>query len=160
MPALLAALLLAATPMPAGSESATFSAVPSRGSNGAVVRVGYYDTGPGRPPGQWFERETKGRDGVSVLSWTTAKECPAVSAVYRAMDRIELPRLTPPGSDAILVVADGTWYTLERDAFYKPDGQIGRIRLESNVGTALSTWIDAMMKALAPCWSQARPPAD
>ena len=145
--------------MPPDSEDATFSLSSALRRTGVVVRTGFRSAGPGQASSQWFEREERRHGRRSTLSWTTDKDCPAAASAYRSIDAIELPRLTSPNPEVITVMADGSWYTLERDAYYETDGVVGRIRLGSNVGTSLALWVDSMMAALQPCWTQKRPPS-
>jgi hypothetical protein len=155
---LLPALLLSAQPVEAPAAPpephafANFSrAFPSGGGAFTRIEIALLDpAAPGQRPGYLF-REMRGHRIVRIASTRT---CPAAWAVVDRIEVIGMPWLDAPGAGRASgsEVLDGADYVLEAPALH-PSGMAGRARIESNGGTALADWVDAMMRTLEPCWT-------
>lgn len=106
----------------------------------------------------WFRRAAA-RDGFGPPEYATTVECPVAHDRLESLEQMPMPAPDLPGfgREMTQIIADGAQYVLEARAIHQ-DGQLGDLRLTSNVGSPLARWIDALMAALEPCWRPVRPP--
>lgn len=81
--------------------------------------------------------------------------CPGTHSKLVELEELTMPMPDVPnvGREVELITLDGAQFRLSIDGLY---GQLGAwIALESNHGTPLANWIDAMLGVLEPCWRPA-----
>ena len=69
------------------------------------------------------------------------------------MPALHVPEVSP--DQATVVRADGAAYRLVAGGQYQ--GEAGRVALTFGTATPVAKWVDASLRALAPCWRSKLP---
>jgi hypothetical protein len=110
----------------------------------------------------WFLAAIEGGPWTNMrFRWADGASCPAALDLLKDVRRIELPSPVLPFRDGRdeggEIVLDGRIYRLYVDSSSVSGQSSGRMYMESNTDTELSKWIDHMLRALEPCWSNKVP---
>ena len=104
----------------------------------------------------WFERQIMILGRRQSVAWADTQGCTAARTHLARMAALA-PRFDRLGSeDEVELVADGASYVLDAPV---ADGN-GSLHVETTSSGPIRTWIDAMLAALEPCWTAARPVLD
>ena len=119
------------------------------------IRIGTFE-GTEADPGvtYWFLREVQDEDErVSDSAWASSATCPAALPVLKRLEALEMPKPDVPGyrRNGGVIVMDGVSHRLSGVSRHR-DGQPGDYSIESNNGTPLARWSDALFRALERCW--------
>ncbi|HTU11234.1 MAG TPA: hypothetical protein VMG08_10095 [Allosphingosinicella sp.] len=150
---LAAAAALAPGPLPEDSHWARFSRMPALGRPGIIVRVGIVADRGDDSRDYWFERRLVIRSRRQPPAWADTRRCPGARTQLARLTRLQ-PHYVPLGGEDVMdIVADGSVYSLEAPV----DGGNGNMRIETSSRGPIRAWVDAMLAALEPCWTAARP---
>jgi hypothetical protein len=150
---LLAAASLAPGPLPEDSNWVRFSRTGALSHRAEMVRVGTVPDRRDTDHVYWFERQVTIPGRRRSVAWTDTRSCPAARAGLVQLGALT-PRFDSLGDEDVLdVVADGATYALEAPV---ADGN-GNMRIETTSNGPVRAWVDAMLAALEPCWTDSRP---
>lgn len=142
----------AALPVELGPAWAEFTSDPQLMSIDTRVEIGTRGYDNDRRQQHFWVRRTVTIEGVSKVTWTDSRSCPAVWEVLAEMRDLPVPRYVPVGiSDGPPIYLDGTLYTLRT---YSDEGEIA---VETNEGTPLAAWVNASLDVLEECWGPTVP---
>lgn len=79
-------------------------------------------------------------------AWIDSRTCPQLADVVTSMKAIEMPKPAPDMVSRPMTL-DGVYYALETVT----DFSNGTVKVVSNVGSPLATWVDNALAKLAPC---------
>jgi hypothetical protein len=90
--------------------------------------------------------------------WADSRTCASMSAALKGLEAVDIPkaRLDPPQTADLIVVADGSGYSIETPASY-PGGAAAQLRLTASDDSPVAKAVDGALTALQPCWRD-KPP--
>lgn len=129
-----------------------------------------------RPPGQpttgvtLFVREkaliarrveTRGGEAAQI-DWTTSASCPALAPALAGLERLPPARIEVPlaGRSAAppdLRLDGSSYFVWVQDARFGGDRNASQLELRTTDGSPAARWMEKTLKALAGCWTPARP---
>jgi hypothetical protein len=89
------------------------------------------------------------------VAWADSATCPAVRTVISTMRSIRMPSPAPyDWSDrSKAITLDGTRYSLTAPS----SDDMGKLTIMATGDSALESWVNDSLKALAPCWRSKAP---
>ena len=105
--------------------------------------------------------ETRG-DETASIAWTSSRTCPALAPALAGLETLPAARIEVPlaGRAAAAPVErpDGSSYFVwVQDARLGSDRHSGQLELRATDGSPVALWMEKTLKALAACWTPARP---
>ncbi len=107
-------------------------------------------------PDYWFRRSSPPDPGAGGI-YTTTRDCPGARAALESLEQLALPALDLPGTgrEATTLVLHGRG--LQSGGARHPCRRpVRHGAADRQFGSPLARWIDALERALAPCWSGPR----
>jgi hypothetical protein len=114
----------------------------------------------------WVARRLVGSDAgkanvVPTIDWAISDDCPDLDGAVRSMDEAIAPRMElviPGEGDPSELVPDPKRYWLwSRAAQFQGTPYAAHLSVRSNGVSPVSTWIEATVTRLQPCWTNAAP---
>jgi len=133
-------------------------------NTGVEVVIGMHmDDIESEAPVYWFLRRAISRSPETSdranTGYASSRLCPVALEQLTRLEELEMPRpdVIGHGREYQIVILDGARYRLRGRALHA-DGQSAGYEIDSNVGSPLARWVDAMLAALEPCWTPVSEP--
>lgn len=126
-------------------------------AKGPTFGLGVYPKQDAQGP-YLLARYVSAENGAATIAWTSSRTCPVLNRVLARVEKVPAPRLMAPGAAPAPAGRreDSSYLFWSVDARWP--GATGSAGLELRAtGGPMAAWADSAARALAPCWTPARP---